>query len=142
MTKWNEPIGYSLTVSHAKGIRRKFGLSVDVLPDDQIKYLCPKRIEYYSKRYDKTIIVPLGYPSDGATGAIDLDTIGWWVHDVLCNTGKFSDGTSCTNWQASVVLHDILLSDGHWFFARRWFIATLLLGGGKARENGIFTLRS
>ena len=100
-------------------------------------YLCPKEIKYYSVRYDKFITVPEGYPSDGATGAIDIYSNGWWVHDVLCDRGTFDDGTECNNLQASAILSDILKSEGRWFRARTWFITTWLFGGGKARENGM-----
>lgn len=119
------------------------------LPDDEqtrlsklygkkVKYLCPKTIEYYSERYQKRVTVPQGYPSDGATGTWDLNTYAWWVHDVLCDKGTWEDGSKVTNWQASMVLYDILISDGHWFFARRWFAATWLFGGGVARKNGMW----
>ena len=50
----------------------------------------------------------------------------------------FSDGTLCTNWQASKILSDILKSEGRWFRSRSWFAATWLFGGGKARNNGMF----
>ena len=93
---------------------------------------------YYSAGYDKFITVPAGYPSDGATGARDINSLSWWVHDVLCDFGVFDDGTPCTNWQASTILSDILKAEGRWFRARSWFIMTWLLGGGKARDNGMY----
>jgi hypothetical protein len=102
------------------------------------KYQCPRRIYFHSERYRKSIEVEHGYPSDGATGAIDLDTYGWWVHDKMCDLGVWEDGSKITNRQASMVLHDILMADGHWFFARRWLIATWLFGGGEARKNGMW----
>ena len=95
-------------------------------------------IIYYSKRYNKVIKCDIGMRSDGATGARDIKTRGWWVHDQLCDTGTFKDGTKCTNLQASTILYDILRSEGYWFRARTWFITTLSFGGGKARRNGIF----
>lgn len=100
-------------------------------------YKCLITIEYYSPRYDKWIIVPKGYESDGATGASDIYSYGWWVHDVLCKRGTFEDSTPCNNLQASTIIYDILKSEGRWFRARTWFIATYLFGGGKARENGM-----
>ncbi len=84
-------------------------------------YLNKKEIVYYSKRYNKFITVPFNYPSDGATGAIDIDSDSWWVHDKLCDTGKFDDGTPCTNFQASTVLSDILRSEGRWCRAIYWW---------------------
>lgn len=91
----------------------------------------------YSSRYGKEVFVPAGRRSDGATGAWDIISEAWWVHDELCNIGKFKDDSPCTNLQASTVLYDILRSEGYWFRARTWFTATLLFGGGKARDNGI-----
>ena len=40
-------------------------------------------IKYYSKRYNKHVTVPKGYNSDGATGAIDIYSDAWWIHDKL-----------------------------------------------------------
>jgi hypothetical protein len=93
---------------------------------------------YYVSRYGKKVSIPTGRRSDGATGAWDIISEAWWVHDELCNTGKFDDGTPCTNLQASTILSDILKKEGRWFRARTWFITTLAFGGGKARENGVF----
>ncbi len=99
------------------------------------RYYRKQRLDYYSERYDKHVIVPTGYPSDGATGAIDIDSDGWWVHDKLCDTGTWEDGTPCTNFQASTVLSDILRSEGRWARAIYWWPFTYLFGGGKCRDN-------
>ena len=101
----------------------------------KMKYLCPWKIEYHSKRYNKDVYVPEKYPSDGATGAIDIYSRSWWVHDKLCNTGTWEDGTPCTNWQASTVLCDILRSESRWLRAIYWWPMTFLFGGGKCRKN-------
>ena len=103
--------------------------------DDE--YINDIQFTYYSQRYDKLITVPKGYHSDGATGAKDITSRGWWVHDVLCDRGTFDDGTKCNNWKASTILSDILKVEGRWFRARSWFVATWLFGGGKARDNGM-----
>lgn len=102
------------------------------------RYYLDEQISYYSGRYGKWVVLPVGYSSDGATGALDIDSLSWWVHDFLCDYGTFSDGSLCTNWQASTILHDILLIESRWFRARSWWIATWLCGGGKARENGMW----
>jgi hypothetical protein len=118
----------------------------------RLRYKNLKAIRYYSKRYKKWVLVPYGYWSDGATGATDLSgdhicmdgphiiktSQSWWVHDVLCDTGTWFDGTECNNWQASMVLKDILKAEGRWVRDFWWFATTWLLGGGKARENGMF----
>lgn len=96
-------------------------------------------IVYTSPRYGKTITVPAPYISDGATGAMDILSMGWWVHDRLCDTGRWDDGTPLNNWQCSQVLQDILSSEGRWVRARYWFVSTLLFGGGKCRDNGLFS---
>ena len=101
-------------------------------------YKLQTEILYHSVRYKKMVIVEVGYESDGATGAIDIPSKGWWVHDKLCDTGIFYDGTKCTNWQASMILSDILSQEGRWFRAKTWFITTWLFGGGRARDNGMW----
>ena len=96
---------------------------------------CPETIFYRSPRYSKTVVVPKGYASDGATGARDVNSRAWWVHDKLCDTGTWDDGSPCTNWQASTVLCDVLREDGFWFRGFSWWLPTWLFGGGKCREN-------
>lgn len=124
------------------------------MSQSRMKYRLLRGIRYYSKRYDKYVILGKGYKSDGATGAVDISgpiptqvletgkvvfkSKGWWVHDKLCDTGKFADGTPCKNWQASMILKDILKEEGRWVRDFWWFFATWLGGGGKARENGMF----
>lgn len=120
----------------------------------RMKYILLRQIDYYSKRYDKFVKLRIGYRSDGATGVVDISgpipsqviatgevvfkSKGWWVHDKLCDTGTWSDGTKCTNLQASMVLSDILREEGRYIRAWRWFWGTWLLGGGKARDNGMW----
>ena len=101
-------------------------------------YVIQKTMGYYSARYDNGVLARSGDIFDGATGAMDIDSRGWIFHDVLCRDGVFEDGKTCTNWQASMVLKDILAEDGKWFRQYSWFAATWLFGGGKARDNGLF----
>ena len=103
-----------------------------------IGYVVTDSFRYFSVRYHRWISCTKGDTSDGATCAPDLLSFSWIIHDQLCSTGKFDDGTICTNWQASNVLSDILKEEGRWFRARSWFVATWLFGGGKARDNGLF----
>lgn len=100
-------------------------------------YRVNRNIAYFSERYKKWIGVEKGDRSDGATGAKDLNSFGWIIHDELCNDGKFEDGSECVNWQASHVLTDIMKDEGYWFRTRTWFWATWFFGGGKARDNGM-----
>ena len=98
------------------------------------EYTSLSQITYYSSRYNKRVTVPKGYMSDGATGAIDIkDSTSWWVHDWLCDVGRFDDGTECTNWQASAILSDILVEEGHRIRSVTWRWTTFLFGGKKLR---------
>lgn len=101
-------------------------------------YRTKNNIHYYSERYKKHVVVSKGEVFDGATNALDIPSLSWVIHDVLCRDGTFADGSECSNWQASQILQDILKKEGRWFRARTWFWATWLLGGGKARDNGLF----
>ena len=94
-------------------------------------YIALNSYKYYSKRYNKFVTVPKGYVSDGATGAIDVDSDAWWVHDVLCPPGTFDDGATCTNWQASTILSDILKVDQYPLRTVYWKWLTYWFGGNK-----------
>jgi len=108
---------------------------------DNGKYQLDEAIAYFSPRYQKTIFVPAGYVSDGATGAMDIASRAWWVHDMLCDRGMWDDGTKLSNWQCSQVLQDIMVEEGRYWQSKRWFWATFMFGGGEARENGMFKVR-
>ena len=92
---------------------------------------------YYSKRYNRSISIPVGFFSDGATSAPDIDTDAWIVHDHICRYAEWDDGTRIDNWTASTVLGDILWRDGFKGRSMTWWIATFLFGGGAARDNGM-----
>jgi len=100
-------------------------------------YECIKPCTYYSPRFNRSLTVPLGFFSDGATDAPDIDTDAWWFHDVACRYGVWDDGTKIDNFTASTVLGDILWQDKFWFRSVYWWWATYLFGGGAARENGM-----
>lgn len=92
-------------------------------------YIVEHAFKYYSLRYFKSIYVEKGFKSDGASGAIDICSKGWLVHDKICETWEWDDGTPISNFQASMVLHDILKEEGRWFRCYTWFLATFLFGG-------------
>lgn len=95
-------------------------------------YILTERLYYHSARYNRTVILPVGYPSDGASGpAEDVVSSGWWVHDWFCDGRPWLDGTYTTGWQRSMILHDILIIEGRWCRARTWFCATLAYEGWK-----------
>lgn len=109
--------------------------------DKKRPYILRKDLHYKSKRYKKTITVFANDAdrSDGATGAYDINSKSWWVHDKLCKTELFNDGSKCSNWQASNVLRDILREENRWFRANTWFIATFL---GREIEAGYNKVKS
>lgn len=88
-------------------------------------YYCPKDFSHTDGKTSKTVTAPAGYPSDGASGAIDIYSYGWFVHDVLCDRGTWDDGAKCKPKDASRVLRDILRSEGRRFRAFYWYWATL-----------------
>lgn len=100
----------------------------------KMKYTEEAGFTYHSKRYDKFITIPPGYQSDGATYAPDLSRTAFFVHDRICQHGKFDDDTPVTNWQASAIYYDILGQKGFWFrkYHRRFF--TFLGGGEKLKK--------
>jgi hypothetical protein len=101
------------------------------------RYILAEDCKYYSHRYRKWVYLPQGMESDGASGpASDIVSLGWWVHDRLCDTGRWADGAACSAWQRSTVLHDILREEGRWFRARSWWAATLLHEGWLAVRGG------
>lgn len=104
-------------------------------------YVTTHKLRYFSKRYKRWIVCQRHFVSDGATGAYDIDSFGWLFHDKLCDTGMFDDSSQCTNWQASSVVSDILRNEGRYIRAQTWRYATFIGGGGKARKNGMFTLK-
>ena len=107
-----------------------------------IKYRNKEEIVYHSPRYNRYITVPKGYPSDGATFAVDIYSDAWWVHDLMCDRGTWDDGAPCTNLQASRVLSDILKSEKRRFRSVYWFWCTLAFGGTKLKKkNGWFKLK-
>ncbi len=91
-------------------------------------YYNKKAFTYESKRYGKFVTVEKGEKSDGASGAFDINSRSYIVHDVLKKYQLWDDGSKCTNKQASYVIYDILKSEGSWFRARSWYYSTLAWG--------------
>jgi len=78
---------------------------------------------------------------DNGKYRLDIASQAWWVHDRACE-GKWNDGTDICNWECSQILQDILAAEGRWWQSKYWFAATFLFGGGKARKNGMFKVRT
>ncbi len=100
----------------------------------KMKYTTKQAIFYYSPRYKKSVTVPKGYKSDGATYAPDLSKTAFFVHDWLCEEHGFDDGVECTRRQASRVYADILKARGFWQHYHRRFL-TYWFGGKKLRRK-------
>jgi len=93
-------------------------------------YILDEDVAYRSPRYQKWVRIPRGYRSDGASGpANDVASLAWWVHDQLCDSNTWADGSPVSRWQRSQVLSDILKAEGRGFRAVSWFWATFLFEG-------------
>ena len=120
-----------MTPRERKDVNRLF-------PGHNYKYTIIVRTEVYSNRYNKSVILPLNFMSDGATKAIDLCPVAFFAHDKLCVEGVWSDGSPCTNRQASTFYSDLLRENGHLLASLYRWPATWLFGGGKCRDNGMW----
>lgn len=124
-------------------------------------YINPEFITYKDPKTGKTLTVPPGYKSDGATGGFDVCPPSFFAHDWGCGNylgdgpkpvgGVWDDGSKMTNWQLST-LHSNMLKECaktknykrktllNLMSLWRW-PATFLFGGGTARKNGLFKLK-
>jgi hypothetical protein len=93
---------------------------------------------YTDSKTGKSIIIPEGRVSDGATGAFDIFGAAWWVHDEICRYPEWEDGSPITAWEAARVLSDILAANGRPIRSVYWRIATFLFGCHETRKNGWF----
>lgn len=101
-------------------------------------YVLEETVVYYSAQYGKFITLHAGMESDGATGAFDIESLSWWVHDHICDNPVWDDGSKITAWQAAHVLKDILLAEGRPMRSVLWSVTTFLFGCHEARKNGWF----
>jgi hypothetical protein len=103
------------------------------------RYYCPREFTWIDKKTGESVTVPVGYPSDGATGATDIWSYGWFAHDILCDRGTWDSMKICTPRDASRVLKDILHSEGRWFRAFTWgfftYVYTRITGIGSNGER-------
>lgn len=90
---------------------------------------------YYSARYGKYVFIEDGQVRDGASGAKDILSDAWWIHDQLCADTVWADSTPCTPMEAAMVLHDILKEEGRVVRCITWPIATFLFGCKRVRKN-------
>ena len=112
-----------------------------------VRYHLDEEIRYHSPRYVKSKTVPVGFMSDGASGAVDIKgSRSWWIHDSICEDPFWDDRTPINAWMAARVLSDILADESkhmksgrkftRWMRSQSWFWATYLFGCKNARSNG------
>lgn len=89
-------------------------------------YILLEDFWYYSERFDEWIHLEQGMFSDGASGAYDIHSASWWVHDKLTMYDQcyFLSGDSVSNYEASMILKDILSEEGRTFRSYSWFFST------------------
>ena len=110
------------------------------IDDTDYKYMALNKYRYLSKRFNRAVTIEIGFKSDGASGAWDIKSDSWGIHDKICQRGTWDDGTLLSNFDASTVLSDILRSEGRYFRAVYWWAATFCCGGGKCRANGMMKI--
>jgi hypothetical protein len=105
-------------------------------------YLATKAYVYFSPRYRKALTIPQGYPSNGANAVKDKCPTAFFVHDYICNEGEWDDETQMCNREASTVYADILKENGFWWRSKIRWLGTYLGGGGQARDNGMWKVKT
>ncbi len=115
-----------------RGFISKYFQTID--REDQVWYILLEKLIWLDKATDKFITVPKYFISDGASGAIDIKSKGWWIHDWLCEENGYDDGTYCNNWNASRILSGILFSERRPFRSLYWRVSTFILGGKHLRK--------
>lgn len=102
------------------------------------KYQVYKKPEdYFSKRYKKRLSMNLNDEFNGADYYFDINSWFWPWHDVAKRDGKWKDGSHCSNWQASVICWDVLVSENRYIHAPIVFTGTLLWGYTKQFFKGL-----
>lgn len=93
---------------------------------ERYMYVALEHYTYFSIRFGKKVTITPEFISDGATGAPDIPSMSWWVHDALCDWKHWDDGTSCSVLDSSLVIYDILKAEGRYVRAPLWFMGTLV----------------
>ena len=108
---------------------------------DGNKYQALEYYIYHSSMFNQDVEIFEGDRSDGASGAFDIKSNSWWIHDKICKTGCWKSGQKMCNFVASTVIGNILATEGHYRRSVYWWFATFFGGGGKCRENGMFRVK-
>jgi hypothetical protein len=93
--------------------------------------------DYFSKRYKKRLSINVSEEFNGADFYFDLNSWFWPWHDVAKRDRKWSDGTHLSNFKASVIAFDILISENRYIHAPIVFTGTLLWGYTKQFFKGL-----
>lgn len=78
----------------------------------------------YFDKYKKWLCLPKGFVSDGATLAFDIESDGWWWHDLVCRKPEWFDGSAVSDCQASDILSIVLKEEGRAVRHVTWRYAT------------------
>lgn len=111
--------------------RRKRG---ELAPPLKRVYFCPVKLVY--EAHGHTFTTPKGYPSDGATGAIDIYSMGWFAHDRACDVGEWDDGWPMHPSEASEMLGWYLKQEGRHIRDGLWKRMTFWFGPRELGETG------
>ena len=103
-------------------------------------YTLLENVFWRDPKTGKYIVARKGESYDGATGAIDIlgdvkaERAGqvvnvsksWVLHDVVCRTGRWSDGSKISEYDKARILGVALRQEGRWIRGIFWPIATFL----------------
>ena len=78
----------------------------------------------YFPKYKKWLHLPDKFVSDGATWAPDIDSDGWWWHDLVCRKPVWADGSPVSDKQASYVLSYTMEQEGYTIRSSVWGLFT------------------
>lgn len=92
----------------------------------ELRYVSLEDYTYFSKRFNKSITITKEFISDGATGAKDINSMSWWIHDALSEWEHWDDGSFCSIYDSSLVIYDVLKSEDRYIRAPLWFIGTFV----------------
>ena len=67
---------------------------------------------YYSKRYNRSITIPVILTPDGNSPFTSIFSRAWWIRDTIIDKGKWDDGTPITTVQTMFVFYDALRDEG------------------------------
>ena len=73
----------------------------------------------------RTVHVPVGFLTDGATGGPDLGS-SWVFHDFLYATHRFTTGEECCREEADALMYMILMCEGYPLYAHLFRLAIFI----------------